>query len=178
MDNLFLGTRYKCFNNFLQKRKIFFAAQQQRVVNILRNIAPVQVSEQQIIRRCAQLFTNIYKYIQTWMLCSCISLILCTEAALRVSCTWELMVLTVIAGCSLMILSPVDSENRRLELQEKHFCQRIVWRLTAVFICSMFVLKYFGAERYAVCISVGILLSAGLQLPCLLKRFINRQKGQ
>lgn len=125
-------------------------------------------------------FSGGYHMNHSWscLLCSCISLIVCAEAAVRVSCTWKLMVLTVIAGCSLMLFSPVDSENRRLEQQEKRFYKRVVWGLTITFICIMLILKYFGAERYAVCISVGILLTAVLQLPCLLKRLKNNQKRQ
>lgn len=162
------------------------------VYNILLSILPLLMAimlggVMGCIRQCIVLiipfmfirkFSGGYHMNNPWscLLCSCISLIMCAEVAVRVSCTWKLMVLTVIAGCSLMIFSPIDSENRRLEPQEKNFCQRIVWGLAVAFISIMFILQYFGAERIAVCISVGVLLTAGLQLPCLLKRLKNNQK--
>lgn len=110
------------------------------------------------------------KTLKRCLLFSSLALVLCIEISLWVSWNWKLLVLTVAAGCSLMLFSPIDSENRRLEAAQKHQYQKIVCRFVVLFLIMILVTWKSGADEYALCIAVGIILSAGLQIPCLVKR--------
>ena len=67
------------------------------------------------------------------------------------------------AICTLVILSPIDSENRRLDDDEKVNCKKIVVILSALFsliYCIMLLLN----SRLSVCIAEGVIMTALLQL--------------
>ena len=68
-----------------------------------------------------------------------------------------------------MLFSPIDSKNRRLDEKEKHHYRKIVHRFVVLFLVIILVLLEVGADEYAVCVAVGVVLPAGLQLPCIVK---------
>lgn len=107
------------------------------------------------------------------MLCfviSCLLLVLC----IIISNKAEYGVVTVstllISSISLILFSPIDSENRRLEQIEKHRYQLFTAILTILFSVLSVGLYYMKQPTYAVCISIGIILSAVLQIPCMITR--------
>ena len=70
----------------------------------------------------------------------------------------------------ITITSPIDNENRVLS-QEEHCCYKRVTAVIAVVFLTITVLLYMcNMEKYSVCISIGMILSAGLQLPCICKK--------
>ena len=103
------------------------------------------------------------------MIISCLLLFLCMEITIRISYSWNILMFAGIAGSSLIIQSPIDSENKRLEEVQKRQYRKIVCGFVMFFLALIFILWKLNAQKYAVSIAVGIWLSAGLQIPCLIK---------
>lgn len=79
-------------------------------------------------------------------------------------------VLYIIASAMLCVLSPVDSENRRLTYDEKKkYGQKCrFWVVSFGTICT--VLKIRGAFSFSFYLKMGVIISAVLQLPCCFKK--------
>lgn len=90
--------------------------------------------------------------------------------AQKINVNWILSLLLVLSGVSLMIFSPIDSEERKLNRQEKKTFHRITMIMVISYAGIYMLLSHFGLKRYAVCIALGIILSASLQFPCLARR--------
>lgn len=81
------------------------------------------------------------------------------------------------AGAGLVFLfSPVDSENRRLEPEEKTRYRAIAGILSAAVCVIAIIGKMAGNEKLAVCMAVGLLLTLSLQIPCILQRTVKKFK--
>ncbi|MEI3322401.1 MAG: accessory gene regulator B family protein [Eubacterium sp.] len=74
------------------------------------------------------------------------------------------------AAIGLIIFSPIDNENRRLDLIEKKEYKSKITVIVLISVIIYFALILINKEEYAVCISVGIMLSACLQIPCILQK--------
>lgn len=77
---------------------------------------------------------------------------------------------------SLMVLSPIDSENRRLDLYEKKKNKKntiIILLLLGSIYCLLLLLHQ---TRFAVCIAEGIVLTASLQWPCVVDKIFFQKK--
>lgn len=122
-------------------------------------------------------FLTIRKYsggyhAKTALRCFISSIILCITyllAAIYLSNGFGILLIMVPAGISLMLLSPVDSVNRRLSDTEVLRFRR---KSRTITLCYLVVYAAFTAAHhntYAVCIALGIVLAASLQLPCLLQ---------
>lgn len=103
-------------------------------------------------------------------------LYLCMMLSKYVKCSWILAAVTVVASLSLILASPIDSESRRLDEDEKKryktltiVCMIFFWLLNSI-LCLV------GKQIYVMDLSIGLLLTAGLQIPCIIKRMINRPK--
>jgi len=72
------------------------------------------------------------------------------------------------AAASLCILSPVDSENRRLSKDEKVIYKKTTCFIVIFFMAVFMLLWIAGKEKFAVCIAIGLILPASLQLPCII----------
>ncbi len=91
-------------------------------------------------------------------------------------CTGIMMnIVLVIALCSLMIWSPVDTENRRLNPEEKRSCKAIVFAMAVVFGLLYLMLVLSKHNQAAVCIAIGIILTASLQLPHIVESFLKTE---
>lgn len=101
------------------------------------------------------------------LISSCLLLVLCIYATSFIMCGFKLAVVTAIAVGSLIICSPVDSENRRLEPDERKRYKYMTMVLALSFGLLFAVLCLLHMDTYAVCVSVGIILTAGLQIPCI-----------
>ncbi len=98
--------------------------------------------------------------------------------SMHVQCDLKLAIATVIASVSLITFSPIDSENRRLDTNEKR-----TYKKTTVFFVILFglldiALFLLGKYIYTICFSVGILLTAGLQAPCIVKKMCKSTKNR
>ena len=118
------------------------------------------------------------KNLHTCILGSGFLLFLCIMLSMHVQCDLKLAIATVIASVSLSTFSPIDSENRRLDTNEKR-----TYKKTTVFFVILFglldiALFLLGKYIYTICFSVGILLTAGLQVPCIVKKMCKSTKNR
>ena len=108
---------------------------------------------------------------------SCGILVLCMYlAAYFEYAGWITVIMTVCVG-SLCLNSPIDSENKRLDVDEKRYYQKMTIRLSGIFYICHFLLVCIGFEKIATCLAVGICLVASLQLPCLMQFHSESEKG-
>lgn len=85
----------------------------------------------------------------------------------HVECNWIVHMLATISGLSVVINSPIDSENKRLEEEEINQYRHTTRLLVIITIIWYFVLITLNLRRYAVCLAVGLVLTAILQIPCI-----------
>lgn len=107
------------------------------------------------------------KHAAVCLISSCMLLYLCLLLSFHVRSGWMLLCLTAGAGISLSCLSPIENENRLLDEAERSCYKRITRNLVLFFLLIAFLCSVFGFSQYGVCISIGLLLAAGLQLPFL-----------
>lgn len=101
---------------------------------------------------------------------SCAVLFLCIITASHITCSIVSTIIVLGAVTSLCILSPIDSDNRRLSDEEKRRYKKVTC-VTAVTFAVLYGLLYLAkSDTYAASIAVGLALPAGLQLPCILQR--------
>lgn len=110
------------------------------------------------------------KSLKSCLFGSCLLLFLCTLLSMHVQCDWGLAAITIAAAISLVVCSPIDNENRILDQGEKKLYKKVTIMLVTVFLSLDMVLFFLNQYSYVACISVGIQLSAGLQIPCIMKR--------
>lgn len=70
---------------------------------------------------------------------------------------------------SLFIFSPIESINRELNDVEKRCYKKMTMCLLGVLLLLILALDRLSKPRIAVCISTGIILSASLQVPCVVQ---------
>lgn len=116
------------------------------------------------------------KNLHTCILGSGFLLFLCIMLSMHVQCDWKLAIATVMASVSLIVFSPIDSANRRLDIDERRTYKKLAVFFVIFFGLLDITLFLLGKYIYTICFSVGILLTAGLQVPCIVKKCINRPK--
>ena len=117
-------------------------------------------------------FSGGYHTKHAWscLIWSCLLLLLCIVMSFYIKCGWEIALVTVGAAVSLILNSPIDNVNRELDQEEHHRYKKITTVLVLIFILTMVLLFECRLYTYSLCISIGIVLSAGLQLPCIFKK--------
>lgn len=100
---------------------------------------------------------------------SCAVLFLCVILASHITCNVVLDAVVLGAVTSLCIWSPIDSDNRRLSDGEKRRYKKVTCVTAVTFMLLYVLLCLAKSDTYAVCIAVGLVLPAGLQLPCILQ---------
>lgn len=108
------------------------------------------------------------KHSGTCLICSSLLLSLCIGVSMYAKCNRYLFLLTFFASIMLIIFSPIEHENRRLDHEEKRRYKIIASILVLLFGILSIVCFMFHKDKAALCISIGIILSAGLQVPCIL----------
>lgn len=127
---------------------------------------------------CIRKYSGGYhaKNFKTCFISSCGLLVLCMYLASHIIYDLWISVLVVISVIGLSLWSPIDSENRRLEPDEKEQYRKKVIQITIGFLVIHLLLVLFGKKEWAVSIAVGLMLSAGLQLPCIFQSFREKRK--
>lgn len=118
------------------------------------------------------------KHTGTCLFCSTVLLAACILIASRMTYN-VLLCVCMCAGAGLLFLfSPVDSENRRLDQEEKMRYRSLAGILSAA-VCVIAVAgKLAGSEKLAVCMAVGLLLTLSLQIPCILQRTVKNIRNR
>jgi len=110
---------------------------------------------------------------KSFIVCTILSsllLLLCIVLAIRINFNWQVLLMTVAASVSLTIWSPIDNESRLLDKEEKYRYKRktVYWLLVIWMVNIMvYILEQYS---YVMAFCVGILLTASLQLPCIVKK--------
>lgn len=112
------------------------------------------------------------KHLWRCISCSALLLSLCIGVAGYLKYDWKVAAITAIAGSGMGYLSPIDHENKRLNDAEKKLYKKVTVILTGM-IWGIALLLYLGGQTmYAVCISIGIMMTAGLQWIAILKTYV------
>lgn len=104
--------------------------------------------------------------------CMMISVGLLTSSfyvVIHAECNWIVHLLVAISGLSVVVNSPIDSENKRLEEDEINQYRRTTCSLVIITIIFYSVLIALNQRHYAVCLAVSLVLTAILQLPCIIQ---------
>ena len=104
------------------------------------------------------------------MISSVVLLSLCIQFAEHVTHDEIVLVTAGIASVSLMIFSPIDHENKPLDEDEKHSLKKMTIFLVCVLNLLGILIFLIGNRKLAVSFGTGILLAAGLQIPCIAEK--------
>lgn len=113
---------------------------------------------------------------ETCLIGSSLLLILCIVLSFYVQCGWTLMWVSVGATASLVYFSPIDNDNRLLSREEQISYKKSTIMIAVLFFCVDLLLFLFQLYIGAICISIGIIMSAGLQIPALFSKFRKSKK--
>lgn len=84
--------------------------------------------------------------------------------------TFSIILASLLSIIVLVINSPIDSENRRLDDYEKNTCRHVVWVICGIlFVIDilLYVLDYRSELRYIMC---GVILTAVMQIPGIIEK--------
>lgn len=87
------------------------------------------------------------------------------------------IVFGIISSLGLLIFSPIDSNNRRLNDIEKKTCKRIVLIFIGVIWIIVIKLTVWKMDEYAKYMALGIVLSFILQLPIIIRKLFNKSNS-
>ena len=85
-----------------------------------------------------------------------------------------LLCAAVMNALQIFVYSPIDSKKRKLSKKEQEVFREIARLMVSVFLAFSLLLYFLGAEKFAVPIWMGIIITALLQLPCI---FTRKQKS-
>lgn len=99
---------------------------------------------------------------------SSLLLIMCITFSKYIKCNYVLLLAVLLSAMSLICFSPIENENRKLSIDEKFQYKKIVFIIVVIFILIDIILNTFHFEMCVKCISIGVILPAGLQIPCII----------
>lgn len=79
----------------------------------------------------------------------------------------------IIAFVTICILSPVDSDNRKLNLSEKKRYRKYSTQSVFVYLIIYVILSIFKMDLYAVSLGLGIIFVSGLQIIAVIENILN-----
>ncbi|MGN0515013.1 MAG: accessory gene regulator ArgB-like protein [Lachnospiraceae bacterium] len=82
---------------------------------------------------------------------------------------WWTIISIIIAEMWLCIFSPIDSASKKLSPTENKSYRKIVLIQIVFYDIAIIILCLFRMPGYALCLSLGIIFSAVMQVPCILK---------
>lgn len=115
------------------------------------------------------------KHLLACLLFSSLLLLLCIRLSFYFRFGWQIVLLTLISAVSIIIFSPIDNDNRLLNQNEIYLFKKTTVIMVIVFLLVGVFLIVNKIYVYTVCLCIGIMLTASLQLPCIIKRFIKRK---
>lgn len=108
--------------------------------------------------------------VSTGLLGICLYIVTCADS------NWILHTFSAVAGINIAINSPIDSENRKLTDAEVRHYRHMTRIIVAAMITAYTVLAAYQLERYSICVAVSLILSALLQMPCIVGKCIEKRK--
>ncbi|MBQ6230673.1 MAG: accessory gene regulator B family protein [Eubacterium sp.] len=98
-----------------------------------------------------------------------IMLFLCIIMARHLQVGFLFVMLVSFGVISLMINSPIDSDNRRLTTEEKEYCHKKAIRISAFCETIFITMIAVGIPRISGFWGMGIIMSASLQVPVIIR---------
>lgn len=119
-------------------------------------------------------FSGGYHAKKAWVCLIGSSLILggCICASEYITYSNGLISVMLIAAVLLRLNSPIESENRRLDVQERRMYKKVTVVLVILSVLISLVCYRCGRERVAVNLAVGVILTGVLQVPCLWRQIV------
>ena len=108
------------------------------------------------------------------LISSSLILLLCIILSCHVRFGWLLGCCTILSAISLSIFSPIDNINRKLDDDEKIHCRKKTVYFVTIYLVIEVLLLLMNLYTSAICISIGTILTASLQLPNILKTIIGK----
>lgn len=121
---------------------------------------------------CIRKYSGGYHATYLWActLVSCGALILCNYIILQSSWGYLYWIMLGIAVTVLWSLSPIDAKNKRLTEKEKIKYQKRTRSLLVMFLLVIVLLSALSLSKQAKAVSMGIILTAALQIPCVINK--------
>lgn len=110
------------------------------------------------------------KHVWSCFVWSNILIFFCLYLSSRIEFKWELILITAGAVINLIIFSPIDNENRILCFEEHKHCKKMVVMIGTILLTVDILFVSWKLYEYSIGISMGIILSACLQFPCIIKK--------
>lgn len=121
-------------------------------------------------------FSGGYHARHSWscLIGSCLLLLLCIILSFCVQWGWGIILPTLGASVSLVCLSPIDSENRVLSPEEYSQYKKVTAVIVFIFLAVVTLFFWFQMYTNSICISIGMILAASLQYPCIFRMLIKK----
>lgn len=107
------------------------------------------------------------KSLRNCLICSILLFYLCIFLANHINSSIWVILITVIAIISITCFSPIENDNRKLDVEEKIKYKKIAVMMSFICLMISILMKLINMYEYHVCVSLGIILTAGLQIPCI-----------
>lgn len=117
------------------------------------------------------------KKLWSCLLTSSLLLLFCIEASRYCEYGWTLVICAIISAISLIIFSPIDNENRPLDQGEFKHYKKVILNIVLFMVLIAGILTLAKLYTYATCIYIGIMFSAGLQIPCVFKQAVRKAQN-
>lgn len=95
-----------------------------------------------------------------------------TEGQYYVFLTYAVLFSVLILYC----FSPIDSDARKLSKKEKHVFQLIARIISTVIFLLYLLFLFYGLNSICSALGMGIIMSALLQIPCIIERCSSNKK--
>lgn len=105
-------------------------------------------------------------------------IILCVFTWISSRAVWNkwLILILLVSVLSLVFFSPMESVNKALSNTEKRRYKKITMCLLGGLLLLILALEGMGISKAATYISIGVILSASLQVPCLVENIVKNTK--
>ena len=110
------------------------------------------------------------KTARTCLIISCTLLSGFLYLAIHISTCLALYIVLALASISLMINSPIVSPQRPATLDEQKHFRHVVIAAMILYNSIILLLSCTGFSHWAVCLALGLILSAALQIPCIISK--------
>ncbi|MBX9229753.1 hypothetical protein DW747_06950 [Coprococcus catus] len=110
------------------------------------------------------------KTARTCLIISCTLLSGFMYLAIHISTCLALYIVLALASISLMINSPIMSPQRPATLDEQKHFRHVVIAAMILYNSIILLLSCTGFSHWAVCLALGLILSAALQIPCIISK--------
>jgi len=111
------------------------------------------------------------------LICSSLLILLCIFLSVIISCSWIMLTIAGISAISLICFSPIENDNRILAEEEQYKYKRTTAIIAGGFFFANLLFFLFNLGRLSICISIGVILPALLQVPCIITKLFHCKRN-